>query len=339
MWSVTNGTHYAAERSWVQDRDANRIWLVVVKATFQILADGSTQLADQQVPVLRLPMHDGEAGASSLIYEADLLGLKPCTDVLVRGQAWSPGGRRTSSVDVRVTVGPITKQLRVFGDRVWDRNLVGAMTVSPAQPFDCMPINYERAYGGWDRSSPDPLDHRLEPRNPIGTGFILRAEHAVGIRLPNVEYPDSQINSWKDRPMPAGLNAIECHWNPRRQLAGTYDQTWLDERFPLWAENFDLRYNNCSPFDQQVDGFLRGGEPVELLNLSPHGPISFHLPRVYPFFETRFGRERVAHRAQLATVILEPDYPRVIMGWQTSLICNGRADDLDTTRIFEKRHM
>jgi hypothetical protein len=58
---------------------------------------------------------------------------------------------------------------------------------------------------------------------------------------------------------------------------------------------------------------------------------------VFPFFQTRFGRERVEHRPQMRTVIVEPDESRVILAWQGSLICNSRVDDLDATVVSEKR--
>ena len=90
MWLVANRTPYAAERSWIQDKHGNNIWLVIVKATFDILPDGTTRLAEAQVPVLRSGEHLDEIGKSSLVYDADLLGLKNGTDVLVRGSAWSP---------------------------------------------------------------------------------------------------------------------------------------------------------------------------------------------------------------------------------------------------------
>jgi hypothetical protein len=338
MWALANRTPYAAERSWVQDKDANKIWIVVVKATFDIAPDGSARLADDQVPVLRAATHRGEPGAGSVIYDGDLLGVKTRTDVLLNASAWSLDGPVTS-LDVRMRVGPLSKQLRVFGDRVWDRGLIAGVDMSPPQRFESMPITYERAFGGWDRGSENPVDHRLESRNPVGTGFGVRAEHCRGKRLANVEYPSATIGSWKDRPAPAGFGAIDCHWSPRRELAGTYDERWRTQRFPLWAEDFDPRYHNCAPHDQQPDGFLRGGEAVELVNLSRHGVLTFALPRVYPFFQTRFGRSVVEHRAQLATVILEPDGPRVIMAWQTSLVCNHKVDELDTTVVTEKRAM
>lgn len=337
MWAIINTTRYAAERTWVQDRDANKVWLVVVKATFEIEPNGSCRLSEEQVPVLRLGEPHGELGKSSLRYDADLLGVKPCTDVLVHGSAWAPRGTRPTTLDVQVIAGPIRKRLRVFGDRRWERTIVGGVAASSPRPFESIPIVYERAYGGWDRSSPDPVEHRLEARNPVGTGFAVRRESCIDQLLPNIELPDQSITSWKERPTPAGLNAIERHWSPRRELAGTYDDQWKARRFPLWAEDFDTRYHNCAPADQQVQGFLRGGELVELHHLSPNERMTFTLPRIYPFFETRFGSERVQHRAQLCTVIVESDRSRLIMAWQTSLLCNHRVDELDATVISEKR--
>lgn len=337
MWMVINRTPYAAERSWIQDKDANKIWIVVVKATYDIQADGSLKLSDEQVPVLRMGQPYGELGKSSLIYEADLLGLKPATDILVKGSAWAPGGKPTRSMDVQLMIGPVKKQLRVFGDRFWEKSMIGGPTISDAKAFESVPIIFEKAYGGWDRSASDFLEHRLEERNPVGTGFALNAQSCAGMKLPNIEYPDQLISSWKNRPTPAGLNVIDCSWLPRRKLAGTYDDKWRQDRFPLWAEDFDPHYNNCAPVDQQAKSYLRGGEIVELTNLSPSGRLYFNLPKVYPFFVTRFGRERVEHRGQLCTIIIEPEVPRVIMAWQTSLICNQRVDELDETVVTEKR--
>jgi hypothetical protein len=280
---------------------------------------------------------NGEMGNSSLRYEGDLLWMKTRTDVLVRGSAWAPSGTRATAVDVQLTAGPIRKRLKVFGNRRWEGSFVGTLTPSPPEAFESMPIVYERAYGGWDRSSDDPAEHRLEARNPVGTGFSVRRENCINQLLPNVEVASQLISSWTDRPPPAGLNAIECHWSPRRELAGTYGQDWLAARFPMWAADFDVRYNNCAPEDQQAEGFFRGGEVVDLIHLSPGGRLTFTLPRVYPFFETRFGDERVEHRSQLCTVIVEPDQSRLIMAWQTTLLCNDRVDDLDATIVTEKR--
>jgi hypothetical protein len=336
MWFVANRTPFAADYAWVLDKDGNRIWLVVVKATFDIQPDGSCRLAADNDPVRQMAEAYGEFGQSSLRYEADLLGVKPTTDILVHGDAMAPKGRRVTSLDVSLRVGGLDKHLRVIGDRVWEKGALGGVKMSAPQPFERMALTYERAYGGWDRSASEAEHHRLEVRNPVGTGFSVRVENCTGLRLPNIEYPDQLVGAWKDRPSPAGFNVVDCAWSPRRELAGTYDEHWRRNRFPSWAADFDSRYNNCAPRDQQSQGHLVGGERVDVLNMSESGTLSFEIPKVQLSFRTRFGRERVDHEGQMCTVIVEPNVARVILAWQTSIVCNRRADQLDETLVVEK---
>ena len=70
--------------------------------------------------------------------------------------------------------------------------------------------------------------------------------------------------------------------------------------------------------------------------MSENGALLFHIPKVHLSFRTRFGRELLDHEGQLCTVIVEPNVPRVILVWQTSLICNRRADQLDETLVVQK---
>ena len=69
------------------------MWLVAVKCTFTIASDGSTEIADNQPPVLRTPEYHGEPGRSNIKYEADLVLTKTTTDVIVVGHAYAPGAR------------------------------------------------------------------------------------------------------------------------------------------------------------------------------------------------------------------------------------------------------
>jgi len=333
---LDNHTPYAAERNWVLDKQAAKSWVVAVKATFDILPDGTTKVADKQEDPLYGEEYSGEPGKSSVLYDADLAGPKSGTDVVLNGHAYAPGGKPTTSVTVAMKVDKITKELKVWGNRRWEKGLLG-LAMTPPEPFEKMPLTYERAFGGWDTKPEKITDQRLEPRNPIGAGFAIRADHLVNQPLPNVEHPKIQISSWTDRPPPAGFGFVASYWLPRLKYAGTYDDKWKKERLPLLAEDFDERFFQSAPEDQQVPGFLRGSEQVELVNLSPKSPLSFHLPKVHLGFQTRFGQDRIDHRARLHTVILEPDVPRVIMVWHTSLPCpNTRVDYLDQTVIFEK---
>ena len=81
--------------------------------------------------------------------------------------------------------------------------------------------------------------------------------------------------------------------------------------------DWDPRSLLCSPADQRPDGHLRGGELVELENLTPDGKLRFVLPKVDLRFRTRIDNRIEEHQGRLATVIIEPDHPRVIMVWQS----------------------
>jgi hypothetical protein len=339
MWAVTNTTDFPARGIWVQDKAANKIWLVCVKATFDILDDGTTRPSDKQVELfIQSQPLEGDYN-KSLVYESDFFGVKPCTDVLVNGSAFAPNGKPVTELDVGFQVGPIQKRLRVFGNRCWTVNVTGRHVIGAPEYFVEMPIRYELAFGGWDRSARDSKDHRVDARNPVGQGFVSNPNGRLGRPLPNIEYPSCLVGTWMSRPDPAGFNAVACHWSPRRELAGTYDDVWMKNRFPLWAEDLDPHYYCCAPRDQQAKGYLRGGEPVQAINLSPDGPIRFTLPRMVFGFSTRIKREVKHHAGALATVILEPDQRCLIMAWQSPLLCNTGRDYLDNTTVRLKTLM
>ncbi|MGB0128042.1 MAG: DUF2169 domain-containing protein [Rhodocyclaceae bacterium] len=329
MWQIDNRTPFAAERGWVRDRDGAEIWLVAVKATFDIRPDGSTQVSEQQPPVLRLAEHYGEPGKSSIKYDADLVLTKKTTDVIVVGHAYAPAGGSVPQTDVGFKLGPVQKMLRVFGDRRWTD-----AGPSEPQPFDKMPIVYERAFGGFDAKSETP-DKDWDWRNPLGTGFAVSGTNAIGMMLPNVEDPRNLVGAWEDRPPPAGFGAIASHWQPRVGFAGTYDDNWMKTRQPLLAEDLDYRYFQCAPSDQQAPEFLAGGESVVLLRLTPGGDLRFTLPKLCFAFETRFydGSREIHQNRQLHTVILEPDFPRVSLVWHSALPCHFKVQKLERTVI------
>ncbi|MFS2164569.1 DUF2169 domain-containing protein [Variovorax sp. Varisp62] len=335
MWQLDNRTPYAAERTWVRDRDGAEIWLVAVKCSFDISPDGETSIAPEQPPVAQAPVFiDESAPQPSLLYEMDLVRTKLTTDVLLIGHAHAPGGVPVTQLDVGLRVGPVAKRLRVTGDRVW-------LGGSPSEPelFSTMPLVWERAYGGvdpWTRDAPNP---QFDVRNPVGTGFALEAAHAEGLRLPNIEYPEQCVRTWSDRPEPAGFGPLCNHWQPRAGFAGTYDEAWQRDRLPLLPVDFDDRHYQSAPADQQAPQFLVGDEPVLMVHLAQQPEIRFTLPRVLLGLETFFsdGTQVLHVRPQLHTVILEPAVMRVSLVWHSALPCHPKVHKLLKTRIVEKR--
>jgi hypothetical protein len=333
MWQVDNRTPFAVDSDWVRDRDGADVWLVAVKATFDIAADGSVDVSKVQPPVLRVPEYHGDAGTSSIKYDCDLVLTKTTTDILVVGHAHAPQGLAVRELDVGFQVGTTRKILKVFGDRTW-----GALGVSDPVPFLSMPLIYERAFGGIDNESGSP-ERDWDWCNPVGCGFAVANAHLHGMPVANVEMPGQFIRSWDDRPEPAGFGVIASHWKSRAAFAGTYGPRWEEIRQPLLPEDFDDRFFQSAPADQQAPQFLTGGESVALVNLSAHGRLRFLLPKLYLGFDTHFydGSRELHKVRRLHTVILEPDFPRVSLVWHSALPCHHKPYKLDRTLVTLKQ--
>ncbi|WP_224360788.1 DUF2169 family type VI secretion system accessory protein [Hyalangium versicolor] len=310
---LVNRTPFAAERTVVPDREGRDVLLTVVKCTYALGKGGRLEPAPKQLPVQAVDDFYGEPGESSVRWESDLAVYKPATDVVVLGHAYPPR-RPEPQVQVALRVGKIFRVLTVFGDRRWRKGL----GLSSPEPFAKMPLTYERAFGGTDRSAPDPRHHEMDPRNPVGRGF--RAQR-TGLPagegfLPNIEDPEHLIRSPKDRPPPAGLGFIARSWQPRAALAGTYGEAWRKNRAPLPPEDFDNRHHNAAPAPLIASPFFEGNELVELAHLSPRGTLRFHLPGTRPRVFVGIARERHEVPMRFDTLVLLPDEEQAVMLWR-----------------------
>jgi hypothetical protein len=331
---LVNRTPYKAKACWGRDKDGVHEWLVAVKGTFDIKPSGETAIAEEQVEPLLVPEYHGDLGTSSVRYDADLVAPKPTTDVLINGTAYAPGGRPSADFLVSGRVDRVHKVLRVLGNRTWRQGLLRPKP-SEAEPVAAVPITYERAYGGYDPTDPDLKNHRLDPRNPVGRGVFGPARDREGEPLHNFEYPRGN----PEKAGPAGFGALDAYWSPRRELQGTYDEAWQRSRAPLLPADWDPRSLLCSPADQQPEAHLRGGELVDLDNLTTDGKLRFTLPKIFLSFVTRVDGRSTSHRGRLATVIIEPDHPRVILVWLTSLTVRVDCDYVDETTVYEKAYL
>lgn len=331
MWAVNNQTRFKADRTFARDANGAEVWLVAVRGTFVFSRSGEPVLAPEQLDVCLAPKYFGEPGRSSLQYDMDLVRTKAGTDIILNAHAYTPQGYPARSVEVGLSVAGIQKSLVVHGNRYWTQ--FGLMwEPSQAEPFTTLPLTYEHAIGG-------PLsleaDASRDRENPVGCGRIA----IEGEPVPNVEYPNHPVQTPRHQGPPAGFGAVPCDWQSRVRFAGTYDAAWQRDRQPLVPEDFDEAYFRCAPTDQQLSGFLQGGEEVVLHNLSRHGRFSFRLPRVSLGFRTRIDGGSQDHRGSLYTVIIEPEENRLILVWQTSLPCHHTLYTLKETVVFEKERV
>jgi hypothetical protein len=335
MLQLVNVTPFQAERVVQLDQDGNQIWVVIVKATYLINGQRELELHAEQEPVCLVPRYSGESGKSSLLRECEAVFEHPGTDIILNATAYAPRRIPTQVLDVVISVGQIQKMLRVFGDRYWKRGLFSPRITGP-EVFTEMPIVYENAFGGADSLDPESEKAVVETRNPVGRGIALKAGRLLGQRLPNIEDPNDLIRGWRNRPYPAGLGAIPSNWSPRKEHAGTLDETWHRERMPLWPVDYDPRYHQSAHPELVSCEPLRGGELVRLTHLSPDSTLSFRLPRVHLIFDTYVAQSRLRQPAQLDRVIIEPDARKVLMIWRSSLNCRSQARRIEKTVISLK---
>jgi hypothetical protein len=169
---------------------------VVLKASYEVAADGSAQLVAEQLPV-------NEADAVTPLggIDADVTPIKDGIDLALMGHAHAPDGRATPRMDVSLSLGDVQRSIAVFGARVWESSASGLRPSAP-QPFVTMPLTYAHAFGGL--CSAGELEAAYDA-NPEGKGFIHLEKDARGSLLPNLEESDQLIKRWDDHPLPAGF--------------------------------------------------------------------------------------------------------------------------------------
>lgn len=318
---LLNATDMQAGYTMGMRPDGRELLVVVVKGTFEI-PHGTQQpkLAEAQSPLVEADTFTGEPGLSAPVYESDYAPVKPRCDVLLLGSAYAPYGTPTRRVTVSLRVGEMHKQFDVVGRRVWRSDMFGAAATEP-EPFTVMPISYDAAFGGLDNLSPDPARHEAYLSNPIGRGFYPKSKGSLidDKPLPNTEEPGKPIGRPEGNYTPMGFGPIGRAWQPRPRYAGTYDQDWIDNVFPFLPADFDDRYYQSAPLDQQLDQ-LRGDETVTLLNLTPQGETTFRLPKrdvPITFYLKNYEEKEVS--ATCDTLIIEPDLGRFMLLWRASL--------------------
>ena len=315
MQIVANTSTMPAGVTVVTDKHGHDWCIVVVKGTFVTDDRGAMRLAREQRPLVYVDEHYGDPEKSAIRYESEFAPIKPATDVLVVGKAVAPRGEATARLAVRLEVQGRTKDVHVVGERRWVR-AAGGLVASDPVPFREMPLTFDRAFGGTDDSR-GPTQAESERRNLAGVGFHPHrsARELDGQPLPNLEHPQHPIAGPRDRPPPVGLGVVGRAWLPRVSHAGTYDTRWRDEVCPLLPADFDDRYFQSAPADQQLPLF-RGGELIRCVHMATDPVVQYVIPALQVPVRFRFPDRDVDELGRLDTVILEPHDRLALLLWR-----------------------
>ncbi len=314
---IHNATRFRTTISLRRDPDGREHAVAIIKGTFDLPADGENVLpAAKQVAFVEADEFTGDPGFSATKYESDYAPFKPKCDVLLNGSAYGNGADR---VTVGLRIGPMKKVFDVIGHRTWQK---GVPSFSPSLPrcFKAQEISYDHAYGGVDTDPDDPEKMDAHLPNPVGSGFyrFTKGEALIDQPLPSQVPVGGDITATHGKFPSLSFGAIGRNFAERIPLAGTYGDDWMENRAPDLPDDFDPAYHQSAPADQQID-YPKGGEVVELMNLTPEGRLRFELPKIkLPVEFTNIKDERTLREAVLDTILIEPDEGRLILTWRTS---------------------
>ncbi len=304
--------------------DGREVVIIAIKKTYTFpelhpksAAAAMPQVSGNQVELVLADEFTGEPGQTAPLFETDYSLFKPACDIMLSGTAYSPGGKPVENTPVRMQVGPLNKTIAVHGNRQWRRTGTG-LRPSRAQLFNEMPISYDNAFGGVDRTNEAKGKTDTFTPNPVGCGYYTNSKTALGQALPNTEEFRNPVRNPNGKYLPMAFGPIGRSWFPRYKFAGTYDQKWMDERAPILPRNFDNRYYQATAPDQQLP-YLRGGEQVVLQNLTKEGLVSFCIPQEkMPVLFVPHRGEEVEMQANIDTIMFEPDKARFSMTWRAN---------------------
>jgi hypothetical protein len=252
MW-VRNPSKVDARlvRSHVTDELA--VGALVVRQAYQITEGGLVPLADPPKPAPHDP-----PDTSGYVRWAGV-------SVTVAGHVHGPTKPPFARL-VQLRVGEALRKMAVFGDRVWEKSILGGLGPSEPRSFDRLELSVQRAFGGGFDVPPGLLqirgleelphpgyrhDHLLNPR---GVGVYSDERAATGAPLPNFERPEALLERWNDSPEPVAFS-------PCPELLGWRGRALV------------ARY-----VEEHKERFAGGGVPTDLPPPAPSSRIVHHAP-------------------------------------------------------------
>jgi hypothetical protein len=310
------------ERVVILDRKGCETLLAVVKGTFQF-SEGTTCIAENQIPITIADEYYGDPADSSLRIATDMLPTRPATGVTLTGHAVSPRGP-VSKMPVGIKLGSLVQKAWVYGDRT------GYQNIGRPAPFETMPLTWENAFGGVDMTHENEKHHDAQSENPIGKGFIAKRSerNPDETPLPNIEDPNNLIRGPGQRPGPVGFGPVAPVWKQRSRYAGTYDDAWVKQRAPLLPDDFDERFLQAAPGQLTADGYLEGNEEVEILGMTPEGRVRFSLEAHPPILGVRLVRKGIRSKPVLESIHFDTDQRHFTCTWKSAIEIQGKVEEL-----------
>jgi hypothetical protein len=296
-------------------RDGRPMIGLALKRTYRIGSHGGWDPVepDEQEVIFddELDYYEAEPPFVSPVAHGCDVFFREATDIVVQGAAYPPG-KDARRVTIQFRLGQLKRDITVFGERRLERSASGALAFSEPEPFESMPIRYDRAYGGVDyaawmdhadlmeKTMPGQPYGRVSPfhypRNPAGSGFVLSLGpyDLADLMVPNLEYEFDPItperlalgtpDRWPGAPLPAGMDWVSGGWFPRNAYLGAAKiPIGLDrvaEQIHGWAaaDLLAIPYAGLTPDRAPRLEFAQGASPGMVHSRIPVDTIAAGLP-------------------------------------------------------------
>jgi hypothetical protein len=289
MLEIINKSPFAANLYPGFDKDYNHQLTCVIKAGFEFNDQGQLYINDTPPDIEETDRFNGERNQSSLLATSEIMPFKHNSEILLYGTAQVP--RRDSiitevSIRIKWPNNKIwQKRLRVFGQRTWQKTLLGTIPSIP-KTLQPIPIQYEYAYGGDGYSA-----------NPIGMGFTNKPFGNKNAMLPHIELMPKFINKITDRPTPAGFAPLPSYWQ-----AQSYSQAPSDQQF-------------AQPFTGDEIISIKG----MLANLPTTQEVTLKFPKTKPDLFLQLDQQQKILDAKCDTVIINTDQQTMYLIWRAGI--------------------
>jgi hypothetical protein len=305
------------------ERGAEEVQAVlVVKSTLEWGPHMRWVYAQEQVPIVNDRL-DTQFG----IFHGDSFVFKEGVDLCVLGTVQLRRSERLAHLEL--SVGSHTSNLLVFGDRHWTRSGFRLRPSDPA-PFSELPLAYSRAYGG---STEHDYETSVYQDNPIGLGYYLSPEKAVGHPLPNIELATGPlIAEWSDQPSPGG-------WAPYPQFWGIRAREGMDvpsDEHTLLPRLKPRLNNNAHP--SLVLNSLSPGTVIRVRGMRPDDLV-FSVPRMIQRLEIQVGDQTTEAAGHLDGVFFWADHGRLTLTHRFHFSYRFRRGERRRVRLAESMPM
>lgn len=256
-----------------------------------------------------LPAGEAWAAAMNALAPGDVIDMgvpKFRSEWLMAGSACAPRGTLVRGLPVGVRLGELARDFLVSGECEDD----GVTAPSP-RPFERMPLVWSNAYGGPEH-----------PENPQGRGMFPEKGR---ISLPTLMGRDEPLRPACPGPRLPGI------------AEGTYDEAWLQTRWPGVPDDFDWAYYNLAQTEQRQETPFSCLESLRITNMHPDRPLmEGGLPGVRLRLFLDYGTQGRADwrevEAELDTVWLFPNDNTGMLFWH-AVAPTADERGLDIARI------